>query len=53
LENEDFRPPFVFDDVEGIKMRNLNLPANNNIVIKSVKDISVDEGMEKQVLKVK
>lgn len=43
LANEDFRPAFVFDDVESVTFENLQLPAEKNqIVIKDSKNIKVE-----------
>ena len=44
LDNIDFRPAFVFDDVDGIKMNDIKLPDNkNHIVLKNVKNIKLDK----------
>ena len=43
LANEDFRPAFVFDDVETVIFDGLHLPAEKNqIVIKNTKNIEVE-----------
>jgi hypothetical protein len=44
LEKEDFRPAFVFDDVQGVKMEKIQLPKDKkeHFILKDVKDINID-----------
>ncbi|ANI89634.1 glycoside hydrolase [Arachidicoccus ginsenosidimutans] len=46
LDNDDFRPAFVFDDVKEIDMDKITLPSdyqNNQIVVKDCKEIQLKE----------
>lgn len=45
LEEEDFRPAFVFDDVNGLIMKNINVPSDkaNQIIFKDVVSANLDE----------
>ena len=45
LDNADFRPAFVIDDVSNLKMDNINLPLNKKkeIVIKQSKNVILDD----------
>jgi polygalacturonase len=47
LENEDFRPAFIFDSVSGIKMENITLPAavETDIALKNVKDVAFSKNL--------
>jgi hypothetical protein len=44
LENKDFRPAFVFDDVSGLTMKNIKIPTENKkqVILKDVKSIQSD-----------
>lgn len=43
LSNDDFRPAFVFDDVENVKLEGLYLPIElNQIVIKNTKGMNIE-----------
>jgi polygalacturonase len=44
LANEDFRPAFIFDDVEGLKMEQIKLPnqAKKEIILTNTKDERLD-----------
>ena len=50
LEDKDYRPAFVFDQVDGIDMKNISLPENRTeqVVLKEVSELSFDEVMIKQ-----
>ena len=51
LEDSDFRPAFVFDDVSSIKLDNLKLPENNqNLMLFKSKNICKDEHSFGQLL---
>lgn len=45
LEKEDFRPAFVFDDVEGLKMEEIDVPAGkkHQIILKDVTEVKLDK----------
>lgn len=45
LNNDDFRPAFIFDEVADLKMENINLPVTNKkeIVLKQSKNMQLDE----------
>jgi hypothetical protein len=45
LDNEDYRPAFVFDNVQGIQMENIDLPDDKkkHIILKDVRISSFDE----------
>jgi polygalacturonase len=47
LKDVDFRPAFVFDDVENINMKNIEIPdiQTEQIILKQVKNIDLDEKM--------
>lgn len=51
LDNVDFRPAFVFDDVEGLKMKNITLPQEkkNQIFFHEVTDQKLDKNAAVQV----
>ncbi len=44
LDKEDFRPAFVFDDVDGLQMEDLDLPAEakDQIIFKEVSGDQLD-----------
>ena len=44
LDNEDFRPAFIFDDVSDLKMDDINLPLTKKkeIVLKQTKNVQLD-----------
>ena len=44
LDNTDFRPAFVFDDVQNLKMEEVNLPIDKKeqVVLKSVSLSKID-----------
>ncbi|WP_432221116.1 glycoside hydrolase family 28 protein [Flavobacterium sp. TMP13] len=44
LENPDFRPAFIFDDVDGLKMHLMELPKSNKkeIILNNSKNIEMD-----------
>lgn len=50
LEKEDFRPAFVFDDVTGLVMKDINLPSDktNQIIFKDVISANLDTEALKQ-----
>lgn len=54
LENADFRPAFVFDDVNGLIMQNIDLPSGEKkqIVLNQCENIQLDEqaGLTKKEL---
>jgi len=45
LDDSDYRPAFVFDDVQGIKMKKIQLPADKKeqIISKDTHDVSLDK----------
>ncbi|MDE1192088.1 MAG: glycoside hydrolase family 28 protein [Arachidicoccus sp.] len=46
LDNEDFRPAFVFDDVSNIELDKISLPAGyqkNQIIVKDGKEVKLNE----------
>ena len=45
LEKEDFRPAFVFDDVQNLQMEKIQLPIGKkeHIILKDTKDINLDQ----------
>ena len=51
LEESDFRPAFVYDDVTGLVMKNIDLPAGktHQIVFRSVTEAALDETASGQV----
>jgi hypothetical protein len=50
LEQPDFRPPFVFDDVSEIKMKLLNLPeSNRQIVVTKVSKLDLDPEIQQSI----
>ena len=51
LDEEDFRPAFVFDEVNGLKIEGLDLPAdaNDQIIFKEVSGVQLDEYSSKLV----
>ena len=54
IEDEDFRPPMVFDDIKGLSLRALNLPKNNyNIVTRGVEWRQDQPSDQLSVIKVK
>ncbi len=53
LADKDFRPPFVFDDVLGLKMSSINTPKdNNNIVTRDVEEIELDDELSGNVVRI-
>ncbi len=51
LEQPDFRPPFVFDDVSEIKLDKIKLPNfSQTIVLRKVNGIDMDERIQKQIV---
>ena len=53
LEQADFRPPFIFDDVNGINMNGVTLPKDNNsIVLKESKRLNLDKELKANLLNV-
>lgn len=44
LENDDFRPAFVFDDVNNLQMENIDLPKSNkkDIILRNVQNLQFD-----------
>ncbi len=51
LDEEDFRPAFVFDEVNGLQMEDLDLPAHakDQIIFKEVTGVQLDEYSSKLV----
>ena len=51
LEDRDFRPAFVFDDVDGLGMEGIDLPADKKmqIVFRQVRNVDLDDKAVKQV----
>ena len=51
LVDRDFRPAFVFDDVEGLGMEGIDLPAERNLQIafRQVRNVDLDDMVAKQV----
>ena len=51
LEDRDYRPAFVFDDVDGLSMEGLDLPADKKeqIVFRQVRNVDLDDKAAKQV----
>ena len=47
LENDDFRPAFVFDDVKGLKMETINLPASDKkqIILNQCENVQLDNSL--------
>ncbi len=53
LEDKDFRPPFVFDDVFNLEMSGINAPQdNNNIVIRGVEGIQLDDELSDNIVRI-
>lgn len=50
LEKEDFRPAFVFDDVKGLIMKDIDIPSDktNQIIFKDVSSFTLDEALLKR-----
>lgn len=50
LDDSDFRPAFVFDDVKKVSMEKINLPENskNQVVFKNVTSSFLDKGVKAQ-----
>lgn len=48
LENEDYRPAFVFDQVEGIKMDQVELPKTKHkqVILKDTKSVKLSSPLE-------
>lgn len=55
LEKEDFRPAFVFDDVNGLVMKDINVPSDktNQIVFKDVRSDNLDAAAVKRKIEPK
>ncbi|MGE5943243.1 MAG: glycoside hydrolase family 28 protein [Flavobacteriales bacterium] len=55
LDDADFRPAFVFDDVKNIQMEAIELPNNkqNQLVLKNVDGLLLDNKMMNQKLEIK
>jgi len=53
LENEDFRPAFLFDDVDSLQMEDINLPVgmNHQIIFREVTGDRLDSASSGQVRK--
>jgi hypothetical protein len=51
LEEDDFRPAYVFDDVAGVKLEGIDLPAGKNkqIFFRNVRDFSLDPHSAHQI----
>jgi hypothetical protein len=51
LEDRDFRPAFVFDDVDGLAMEGIDLPEDRNsqIAIRQVTNVDLDDKAAKQI----
>jgi hypothetical protein len=51
LDDRDFRPAFVFDDVDGLDMEGIDLPTDKNfqIAIRQVTNMDLDDKAAKQV----
>ncbi len=50
LEDKDFRPPFVFDDVSGLKLTDLKMPGDNNkIIFRGVEGSDLGEGLSENI----
>lgn len=54
LDDTDFRPAFVFDDVQNLKMERVDLPKekSNQVVLKAVTSSTLDEESVKQKLEI-
>jgi len=48
LDDSDYRPAFVFDDVQGINMEKIQLPADKKeqIILKDTKEVSLDKNAD-------
>jgi hypothetical protein len=55
LDDADFRPAFVFDDVQNINMQEINLPEakHKQIVLKNVTSATLENQLLKQTTEVK
>ena len=55
LKASDFRPAFVFDDVEGLFLEDILLPSSSKkeIVLKEVEDLKLDPDLDEEVLTIK
>lgn len=55
LDDSDFRPAFIFDDVNDVKMEAIELPDNkqNQLVIKNVDGLLLDNKIMNQKLEIK
>lgn len=51
LDDTDFRPAFVFDDVQNLKMEQIDVPKEktNQIVLKSVSESKID--LDEKIIK--
>ncbi len=54
LQNSDYRPAFVFDDVQGLDIKNIELPKGlkNQIVVRESEIISIDSEDTNQIKKI-
>ncbi|WP_281299318.1 glycoside hydrolase family 28 protein [Flavobacterium limnophilum] len=54
LDDTDFRPAFVFDDVQNLKMTQIDLPKekSSQVVLKAVTSSTLDEELVNQKLKI-
>ena len=53
LENQDFRPPFVFDDVLKLTLKDLNMPDDNNLIaFRGVEGAKLDESLSQNIKKI-
>jgi hypothetical protein len=55
LDEDDYRPAYVFDYVSDISMQNISLPEGKmeEIVIKDTKNVSIEESQSKRVREIK
>ncbi|MND05011.1 hypothetical protein D3C83_255620 [compost metagenome] len=54
LDDSDFRPAFVFDDVQNVKMQEINLPEQKHkqIVFKNVVSATLENQLLRQKLEI-
>lgn len=54
IEQPDFRPPLVFDDVSELEIEQLNLPGSNRqIVLQNVKGVDVDTEIKELIREIR
>lgn len=56
LENDDFRPAFVFDDVDGVDLNQIRINGDSKstyYVLKDAKNITTEDSMQNQIMEVK